>query len=464
MKYYETIFEEYLQSVQKCDFHPEITPLLQTIPAHKDVIFYGPSGIGKYSQVLKYLQPLSPSKLKYYKKITVFIDRVKNKTPYTLFMSDIHFEIDLAVLGCNAKKVWHEIFIQLVDIIKLRENKFGYLVCKNFHTIHSELLEIFYSYMQHYRPREVSLPNSANGDSQVQIAFLLLTEHLSFIPNPIYQSSCIVPIQRPAAHLLEKGLELCAPNPEKEDAVIINESTTPTPTKEPKTAKQFLKRIHPKKPSAPSLSSGYAHSSFHNNNNKFHNPLPETNTHALLQQIDTSQVLNLKEYFCFNLLPNTPQHQQPQTQPQQPTPKKQSTAPQQTQNSLSYLSEDIFNKVCDQIIDKITQIPVQDTAKWFASFRDALYSILICNLDASECICYILQHFIHHPPKTSPFSGSPPPGLSATSVANLMQKMYPFLLYYNNNYRPIYHLEIIFLRLIVEIYHFTPIAPFLAVD
>jgi len=185
---------------------------------------------------------------------------------------------------------------------------------------------------------------------------------------------------------LEKGLELCAPNPEKEDAVIITDSTTPTPTKEPKTAKQFLKRIHPKKPANPAT--GYAHPFFHNNNNnnKFHNPLPETNAHALLQQIDTSQVLNLKEYFCFNLLPNTPQHQQPQTQHPQPTPKKQSNAPPHTQNSLSYLSEDIFNKVCDQIIDKITQIPVQDTAKWFASFRDALYSILICNLDASECI------------------------------------------------------------------------------
>jgi len=449
MKYYETIFEEYLQSVQKCDFHPEINPILQTIPAHKDVIFYGPSGIGKYSQVLKYLQPLSPSKLKYYKKITVFIDRVKNKTPYTLFMSDIHFEIDLAVLGCNAKKVWHEIFIQLVDIIKLRENKFGYLVCKNFHTIHSELLEIFYSYMQHYRPREVSLPNSANGDSQVQIAFLLLTEHLSFIPNPIYQSSCIVPIQRPATHLLEKGLELLTVasntiNPENEDIIIESIATT----KDMKTAKQFLKRIHLKKMAV----------NIQTHNNKYHEtPIDYSNSHALLQQIDTSQVLNLKEYFCFNLLPNTTQQQQPQ--PQQPTSKKQSTTPPSTQNSLSYLSEDIFNKVCDQIIDKITQIPIQDTAKWFASFRDALYSILICNLDASECICYILQHFIHHPPKTSPFPGSLPPGLSTTSVANLMQKMYPFLLYYNNNYRPIYHLEIIFLRLIVEIYHFTPTTP-----
>lgn len=429
MKFYETIFDEYLQSVHKCDFHPEINSIIEKIPSHKDIIFYGPSGVGKYSQVLKYLQPLSPSKLTYYKKITVFIDRIKNKTPYTLFMSDIHFEIDLAILGCNAKKVWHEIFIQLVDIIKLRENKFGYLVCKNFHTIHSELLEIFYSYMQHYRPREVSLPNSANGDSQVQIAFILVTEHLSFIPNRIYQSSCIVPLKRPPNSLLEKGLILTA---EKEDDEI------PTTATHLKTAKQFLKRIHLKKSGKQSSQE-----------------MEQKYAKTLLQQINTTQVLNMKEFFCFNLLPNS-------SSPYPPHPhhvvssKKYETKKNEFQSqSLSYLSEDIFNKVCDQIIDKITQIPVQDTAKWFASFRDALYSILICNLDTSECICYILHYFICNPPKTSPFSSSAP-GLSAASVANLMQKMYPFLLYYNNNFRPIYHLEIIFLRLIVEIYHFTP--------
>ena len=429
MKFYETIFDEYLQSVHKCDFHPEINSIIKNIPSHKDIIFYGPSGVGKYSQVLKYLHTLSPSKLTYYKKITVFIDRIKNKTPYTLFMSDIHFEIDLAILGCNAKKVWHEIFIQLVDIIKLRENKFGYLVCKNFHTIHSELLEIFYSYMQHYRPREVSLPNSANGDSQVQIAFILVTEHLSFIPNRIYQSSCIVPIKRPPNSLLEKGLILTA---EKEDDDVPNTAT------HLKTAKQFLKRIHLKKTGKQSSQE-----------------IEQKYAKTLLQQIDTTHVLNIKEFFCFNLLPNS-------TSPYPPHPhlvvsiKKNETKKNEFQSqSLSYLSEDIFNKVCDQIIDKIIQIPVQDTAKWFASFRDALYSILICNLDASECICYILQYFICNPPKTSPFSSSAP-GLSATSVANLMQKMYPFLLYYNNNFRPIYHLEIILIRLIVEIYHFTP--------
>ena len=163
----------------------------------------------------------------------------------------------------------------------------------------------------------------------------------------------------------------------------------------------------------------------------------------------------MKEYFCFNLLPSPVSHVSVE-----PTTHKKSAKPpqpqykQDIQQSLSYLSEDIFNKVCDQIIEKMTQIPVQGTAKWFASFRDALYSILICNLDASECVCYILHYFLSNPPKSSPFTTASPPGLSAQSVAKLMQQMYPFLLYYNNNYRPIYHLEIIFLRMVVELYHF----------
>jgi hypothetical protein len=441
MKYYETTFEDYLQAVQKCNFHPELPQYTQSIPTTKDVIFYGPSGVGKYSQVLKYLQPHSPSQLSYYKKITVFIDRVKNKTPYTLFMSDIHFEIDLSILGCNAKKVWHEIFVQLVDIMKLREHKHGFLVCKNFHTVHSELLEIFYSYMQHYRPREISLPTSGNMGTEVQITFILLTEHLSFIPNPIYQSSCLVPVCRPPLSLLEKGISLSPVLPAEKD-------DTPEESPQPlKTAKSFLRRIHLKK----TPHSHYAAASGGGVNEPF--------LRSLLHAVDSTQVLNMKEYQCFNLLPTT----SPLTPPSIQHHSRDSSCRHgnemnkiiQIQQSLGHLSEDIFNKVCDQIIEKITQIPVQGTAKWFASFRDALYSILICNLDASECVCYVLQHFIYNPPKTSPFtSSSSPPGISTQSVTRLMQQMYPFLLYYNNNYRPIYHLEMIFLRLVVELYHF----------
>ena len=431
MKYYETTFEEYLNAVQKVNFHPEIKQYTEPIPPTKDVIFYGPSGVGKYSQVLKYLQPYSPSQLSYYKKITVFIDRVKNKTPYSLFMSDIHFEIDLSILGCNAKKVWHEIFVQVVDIIKLREHKHSYFVCKNFHTIHSELLEIFYSYMQHYRPREISLPTSGNSGNEVQITFLLLTEHLSFIPNPIYQSSCIVPVCRPPQALLEKGISLLS------NSSQIQEKEEPNPdNSQPlKTAKQFVKRIQAKKMNTQNTMDSYLKS--------------------MIQQIDTTQVLNIKEYFCFNLLPTFPTQIHDPIDKKSAVNKNPSQPKQDVQQSLSYLSEDIFNKVCDQIIEKTTKIPVQGTAEWFASFRDALYSILICNLDASECVCYVLQHFICSPPATSPFTSSSfPPGLTSHSVAKLMQQMYPFLLYYNNNYRPIYHLEIIFLRMVVELYHF----------
>ena len=96
------------------------------------------------------------------------------------------------------------------------------------------------------------------------------------------------------------------------------------------------------------------------------------------------------------------------------------------------------------IIEKIKNIPDTKTTEWFANFRDDLYSILICQLDVAECVYYILEYFVVS-------LESPSPIQTLESVQRIMKNMYQFLLYYNNNYRPIYHLEIIFLHLIVEI-------------
>ena len=63
----------------------------------------------------------------------------------------------MSLLGCNSKTLWHEIFFQLVDIISVKQNKIGIIVCKNFHTINSELLEIFYSYMQQYNMKNSNI-------------------------------------------------------------------------------------------------------------------------------------------------------------------------------------------------------------------------------------------------------------------------------------------------------------------
>jgi hypothetical protein len=109
----------------------------------KNTIFYGPSGVGKYTQVLKKIKTYSPSELKYEKKMTV----TYNKQSYLFKMSDIHYDIYMSLLGCNEKIIWHEIYHQLIDILSAKQNKVGIIVCKNFQDIQIELLENFYHYM-----------------------------------------------------------------------------------------------------------------------------------------------------------------------------------------------------------------------------------------------------------------------------------------------------------------------------
>ena len=113
MKYYETNFEEYISSVNKYNLHPEIETFVQTFPKKLrdfgNLIVYGASGIGKYSQVLHFLKKYSPTELKYEKHMTIQTE----KQTYNYSMSDIHYEIDMSFLGCNSKMLWHELFFQI---------------------------------------------------------------------------------------------------------------------------------------------------------------------------------------------------------------------------------------------------------------------------------------------------------------------------------------------------------------
>ena len=50
------------------------------------------------------------------------------------------------------------------------------------------------------------------------------------------------------------------------------------------------------------------------------------------------------------------------------------------------LATDIFNIVCNQIIEDIANVNIN-----FVKFRDSLYEIFIYNLDVSECFFYIFD-------------------------------------------------------------------------
>ena len=157
MKFYDTLFEDYLASNAKQNLHPKLEKVYKSFPKDlsklKNLIFYGPKGVGKYTQMLSAIKRYSPSELKYEKKMIT----VTSKSTHILKISDIHYEVDMELLGCNAKLLWNDFFYHIIDILSASPDHTGIILCKNFHKIHSELLDIFYSYMQTLSHKNIKL-------------------------------------------------------------------------------------------------------------------------------------------------------------------------------------------------------------------------------------------------------------------------------------------------------------------
>ena len=208
MKFYETHFEEYITENNRINLHPKLQKIYEKFPKTlqelKNIIFYGPNGTGKYTQMLSAIKCYSYSDLKYERKISV----TYNKQQYFFMVSDIHYEIDMCLLGCNSKLLWHEIYQQIVDIISAKSDKCGIIVCKYFHEIHSELLENFYSYMQD------------NNSSAINVKFILLTEEVSFIPDSILNCCEIIHISRPTKVSYIKCITQKIPNDIKVENIV----------------------------------------------------------------------------------------------------------------------------------------------------------------------------------------------------------------------------------------------------
>ena len=80
MKFHETSFDEYLQNSYNMNFHPELESIENSMPNINNMgnlILYGPSGCGKYTQSLRLIKKYSPSDLKYDKRIT--LNNLSNK-------------------------------------------------------------------------------------------------------------------------------------------------------------------------------------------------------------------------------------------------------------------------------------------------------------------------------------------------------------------------------------------------
>jgi hypothetical protein len=360
MKYYETNFDDYIQSVEQINMHPELKETIQLFPKKmnqlENLIIYGPPGSGKYSQALSLISRYSPSELKYDKKMTIQTE----KQQYMYRISDIHYEIDMSLLGCNSKILWHEVFFQIVDIISVKPEKTGIILCKNFHLIHTELLEIFYSYMQQYN----------HSQTNIFIKFFIVTEHISFLPTPIIHSCHILKIKRPIKELYSK-------------LMLSNQLRT-------QQSSEFTQRVSQTKTNTAL-------------------PIQQQRVAAILDKTELAGITNMKELRSFQLI-----------------------------QSEKNMPPDIFNIICDAIIREM-QTPSEIT---YTTFRDTLYDILTYNLDATECLWYILSYFIENET------------LATKDITDILIKTSKFLKYYNNNYRPIYHLESIMFTIITKLHHY----------
>ena len=187
MRYFESNFDEYLTSCEELNFHPKLIKTYEKIQKKNfNLIFYGPSGSGKYTQSLFYLSKLSPSNLKYEKRVCVNF----NKEDYYYKISDVHIEVDMELLGCNAKTLWNTIYDQIIDIINTKSDKTFTILCKNFDNVHNELLSVFFSYMQ---------DNEYTG-----LNYILLCKNIGFVPNNILDRCNIISVPKPTSQVIKK--------------------------------------------------------------------------------------------------------------------------------------------------------------------------------------------------------------------------------------------------------------------
>lgn len=183
MNFYETHFYQYLESVKSKNLHKDKLRLYEKIVKKPyNVIFYGPPGIGKYSQSLLLLSNFSQSNLKYEKKIRMGCD----KNEYVFKMSDIHIEIDMLTLGCNSKVIWNEFFEMVSNTIYSNNYTRFFILCKNFNNIHNELHDVFYSYMQ------------TSPQKKYKIYFIIITTDVTYINTNILTASYYINLSRPS--------------------------------------------------------------------------------------------------------------------------------------------------------------------------------------------------------------------------------------------------------------------------
>lgn len=138
-------------------------------------IVYGGLSHENYALACEIISEHSPSRGKFVRSLRVQFQKKEVLIP----MGDTHFEVDIRTLGSSAKYIWTHIMQQIRDIVVLRTSPVAFVVCKNFHCISNEMLELFTSNV-----RETSMHDYAIRHRSTRIYYIVLVQNVSFFPRP----------------------------------------------------------------------------------------------------------------------------------------------------------------------------------------------------------------------------------------------------------------------------------------
>lgn len=96
----------------------------------------------------------------------------------------------------------------------------------------------------------------------------------------------------------------------------------------------------------------------------------------------------------------------------------------------------LHNKICDNLVNIILNNIID-----YNMIRNLLYDLLIYNLNINESIFYIIENVIRLKPD-----------LNNNFISKILFKTCDFFKYFNNNYRPIYHMEN-YILFIIDLIH-----------
>lgn len=318
-------FEEYIDNNTHVDLHPSF--LQETLPQQmselRPLILFGPSGVGKYTQALQLIRRYSPSDLKYEKKIVVTLP----KQTLSMKVSDVHYEVDMSLLGCNSRSIWGELIQRIMDSIAVKPGRSGIVLCRQLHETHNELLMQLHAYLR------------SPFHQSIHMTFIFLTEQLACLPNNLRKECAVCCMARPSS--------------------------------------EQYKQL------------------------------------GIGGEIEPHQISNIR---LARSIANNPAWSLAILQPHES------------------LSDKLLNHM-----KLLQETAVSRSAPLFLTIREIIYDMFIHNVAIEEVIWYIIQSLIKE-------------GLMPTSkLTNVYMQLCFFLKCYNNNYRPIYHVERFVLYLVNEL-------------